>query len=257
MAMSRFICIISCLFLFGCVQQPKYYSSVQDIDLVKKYGITDAKVIYEGKEFESADIIPIERSYSDKELIIRKKGYQDYHLKLISDWTDEKWATENDVMINNYDVDVSAAYLFIPMGTITSIVTVIGIIYLPWGIANDVYNIVIGAPSTLIVNPWRKFYMEEKILLVPSEELKKTCSKKGYFISNAGCIKCETAGRFVAEEKERDRCPNRFNDSVYSYSCNYGGMVYTSAEECNKCPSRKYYFSTSGDGMCVSSPLSK
>ena len=239
MSMNKLVCIIFCSLLFGCAQQPKYYSSIQDIDLKKEYGIKNVDIIYEDKEVKSTDLISIKRSYSDKEVVIKKEGFKDYHLKLKSEWTDEKWATLNDVMINNYDVDESAAYLFIPVGTITCIVTVIGIIYLPWGIANDIYNIVIGAPSTLVINPWRKFEVEEKIILEPSDELRRTCDKKGYFISNSGCTKCDIPDKVVADDKETARCPSRFSDGVFSYSCTRQGMVKTSKEECDKCPNRR------------------
>ena len=240
--MNKLVCIIFCFLLFGCAQQPKYYSSIQNIDLKKEYGITNVDLIYEDKEVKSSDLISIERSYSDKEVVIKKEGFKDYHLKLKSDWTDEKWATLKDTMIRDYDSDESAARLFIPLGTMESIIAIpafgMGLLYLPWGIANDVYNIVIGAPSTLIINPWRKFEVEEKIILEPSDELRRTCNKKGYFISNSGCTKCDIPDKVVADDKETARCLSRFSDGVFSYSCTKQGMVKTSKEECNKCPNR-------------------
>ena len=90
-----------------------------------------------------------------------------------------------------------------------------GWLFLPWGVISDIYNIVIGAPSTPIINPWRKMVWEKNIILQPTRELEEKCHKnKNSFISNNGCIDCNRADREI---------------------------VYASPEECSRCPSRVYY----------------
>ena len=64
--------------------------------------------------------------------------------------------------------------------------------------------------------------------------------KKGYFISNSGCTKCDTLDMVVADDQEVARCPSRFSDGVFSYSCDTSRYVKTSIDECNKCPNRRY-----------------
>ena len=71
--MKNFHLFVYILFLIGCVQQPKYYASTQEINLDEKYGIKDAEAFYERNVFESSQTILIKRSYSNKEVIIKKR----------------------------------------------------------------------------------------------------------------------------------------------------------------------------------------
>ncbi len=210
----KYIFILLIFLLTGCLSHPKYYSRTQNLNIYKDSSISDARVLYKDKKYHSLNTIPIQRTYSDQEIIIEKEGYKDYHLKLTSQWTDEKWAHFDSIMGDGHDK--SAGYLFFPSHTALCILEIgIGWLFLPWGVASDIYNIVIGAPSTLIINPWRKMSWDKNIILEPTEALKEKCHKsENFFISNMGCIDC-----------------NRADIKT----------VYASPEECSRCKYRSYY----------------
>ena len=221
----RIIVILGLFLLVGCVNSPKYIDSTQKVSLCDIAPIGGIKAIYNGKEYHSCDIIPIEREFRDQQIIIQKQGFKDYSYKLVSEWTDEDWATEG-----------SAATLLLPLNTIEYLgqfITGIGMTFTGeyQGLAmimsgaivtipefvGDVYNIVIGLPSTAIINPWRKYkYQKEKVVLIAQEDQIKLChAQKNTFMTNIGCLECDYFVDMLSTKEECEYCKNRvwFSDS--------------------------------------------
>ena len=245
------------LFLLGCTARPEYYSHSQNIVLE---GITPHTTLYYQNnlipsESEKGTLIPkeesinldqneykISRSWDDQELIIKKVGFKDYHLKLDSSMTDEPWATA-EYATGGRHYFPSLGLLF-PMNTVKEVVSVpvyllmsilsaitispvslsmyltktgISLVNIPGAVVSDVYDI-ISVPGTAIVNPWTKFQYNPVVILEPTEALKRECSsQQNTFISNNGCVKC-------------------FDNRV---------ILYSSEEECNKCSNRRW-----NNGQC-------
>lgn len=238
------------LFLLGCSARPEYYSHSQNITLE---GITPhTSLYYQGEiipsESDKGNLLnkeknvnldqneyKISRSWKDQELIIKKVGFKDYHLKLDSVMTDEPWATaEYAAGGRHYFPSLG---LLVPVETIKEVVSVpaylfmsilsavtfspvslsmyltktgISLINIPGALISDVYDI-ISVPGTAIVNPWTKFQYNSVIILEPTEVLKKECySQQNTFISNNGCVKCsDNRVILYASEKECAKCYNR------------------------------------------------
>lgn len=247
--MKKFLSYAFCLMLCGCLQYPIYRSHTQEIYLPY---IPGAKVYYDGEE--QTDKVELFRSWFDKELVIKKEGFKDYHLKLESEWTDDAWA-ERQTCVGMCGggpgvKEISFPELIIPYNTVVSLPF---FIYLPWEIASDIWGI-ISIPVLPLWNPWRE-YKGDSIFednrdylalvtpaLEPTDELKESCNKKGYFISNFGCTKCNYGNKVVASKEESDKCSNRFYDSKkkLSYSC-FDTGERIDADSCGMCENRKMF----------------
>jgi len=234
--------------LSGCAIQPEYYLHSQNISLEGLPGYTD--VLYQDKKLkpqfgsmDDEDQTPnfnqqnfqLSRSWDNQELIIRKKGFYDYHLKLDSVLTSEPWATAE------YLTDERAYFpvlgLLVPTRTIKEVIsapsylvlsvfslltfspvdfteysikTGISLINIPKDVVLDLYNI-ISVPGTTLINPWTEFDYNHIIILEPTEQLKQLCAiQNGAFISNDGCLACtDTSIVLYATEEECAKCPNR------------------------------------------------
>ena len=240
------------LFLTGCVAQPEYYSHSQAISLE---GLsTNTEVLYQNERLISEkgklDIDPvdqpdeknveftsytIDRSWNNQELIIKKEGFKDYHLKLESALTSEPWATAESPTGGKHKfpligmlfpgktltqvastVTSLAGFVFsvIKISTIDAaeniVDTGVALIGLPKALALDIYDI-ISIPGTTIVNPWVKYQYNSVVVLEPTEQLKKSCAlQAGSFISNDGCLQCTNSSLILyASQEECAKCANR------------------------------------------------
>ena len=239
------VAVISGWLCVGCLLRPQYYESTDTIrlavgDVLVSRGISRTEnwdmslsrqnnwiipidpmqttVVVDGEQYSAIKPIPLKRSYSDKTVIIKKAGFKDYELNLTSQWTDEKWATAYGSGDQTQDVDTSSWGLFVPTHTLESVLLVpvlgIGILYLPGALLVDIYDLLIGGPSTVIMNPWRSYNIqEEQIILEPTNEYKTLCHKnKNSLITNRGCVDCDSAERMIASPEECARCSNRIMD---------------------------------------------
>lgn len=119
----------------------------------------------------------IPRSSSDKQISIVQNGVEVEKVQLIAELTDEKWAQGIMYEVSqNAGKKKSAAVLLLPTNTyygleeiITDIPRMNGdnamvlmaiIVCLPVSLATDIYNIVIGFPSTAVVNPWFEYSLQ-------------------------------------------------------------------------------------------------
>ena len=190
--------LVAIALIGGCIA-PAYYSREQDIALSIPEGATaelDGKLLEKrGNTVHTT----INRSWNDKEIIVRKEGYRDEKVELKSVKTKDKWA-------NVFGRKKSGLMLFVPIHTAFSaaaaaispgvaiglavdgidskntgeaiIAPIVGaelfasgLIILPFGMAMDLYNIVVGVPSTAIKNPWREYEYED--ILKDMEPLEK------------------------------------------------------------------------------------
>lgn len=162
----------------GCIT-PAYYSHQQDISLTIPEGAT-AEI--DGKPLEkngNTVHTTVNRSWQDKEIIVKKEGYKDEKVILDSVATNEKWANDGHdsgaTLLIPVHTMVSAgaavgAVVASPVTTVAGVATkqpevilaapavgVAGLLSLPFSLGVDLCNIFIGAPSTVIINPWRKY----------------------------------------------------------------------------------------------------
>jgi len=170
--------LVAVILIGGCIT-PAYYSHEQDISLTIPEGATAEM---DGKPLEKrGDTVhtTVDRSWRDKEIIVKKEGYKDEKVKLKSVATKDKWAGEGFGSGHS-----SASMLFVPVHTAISAGAVVaspvvavggavsnepevlamapaigaaGLLSLPFSIGMDLFNIFIGAPSTAIKNPWREY----------------------------------------------------------------------------------------------------
>ena len=170
--------------LCGCMHSPVYYSHTQEILLTIP---EDAHAEYEGnileKDGDNLVRLNVYRSWFDKEIIIKKEGYKDYHLKLDNVWTDEKWASKSYVQTDSEKT--SAFDLLIPRNTVTAICFLPLIIISPFTdmdsfetakfegqlLLSIPYNI-ISIPGLPLVNPWTKYEYNPNIVMEPLDEKK-------------------------------------------------------------------------------------
>ena len=225
--------------LSGCVITPVFHSHTQEIDLKPiQQQISGVSVYYDGQKQQ--DKLELYRSWFDKEIVLKKDGFLDYHLNLDATFTKDTW--QKAITIDGENIDIPAGWGFIFPTTGALILSGYVILVIPL-VATIPTDITLFAESliTAPVNPWKEYDIkpiQQKITLVPTEELKNSCQKRGYFISNSGCTKCSTIVKAIAADEELNRCSDRFSDPVFSYSCNDKGMIKTTPEECGKCPNR-------------------
>ena len=169
--------------LCGCVHSPVYYSHTQEITMTIP---KNAHAEYEGKilEADKNNIVRLNvyRSWFDKEVIIKKEGYKDYHLKLDSVWTDEKWAEKGGIQQDT--TKTSAFDLLIPRNTVTAIYFLPLTIISPFIELDTLetaefegklllsipYNI-ISIPGLPLINPWAKYVYDSNIVMEPLEKI--------------------------------------------------------------------------------------
>ena len=107
----------------------------------------------------------VKRERQDKIIKITRSGKPDTVFSLHHQITDEKWAeSQCDICYNN---EKSAAILLLPTNTYAVLVEAAGItplnwIFLPLSIPGDIYNLVIGLPSTAIINPWTNYQIHQQ-----------------------------------------------------------------------------------------------
>ena len=90
LARHLFSLTLAVILMGGCIT-PAYYSHEQEIELTVPRGATAE---LDGKPLEKkGDKVrtTVERSWRDKEIIVKKEGYQDATVKLDSVPTDDKW----------------------------------------------------------------------------------------------------------------------------------------------------------------------
>lgn len=138
------------------------------------YCVKNKKKCYSGGNLPK---IRVNRLKEDRELTLTRPGYKDLHFVLKRQLTDEKWAhgTAELFVIG----DMTAAVMLVPSntlltlyafgksigyipedaltGTATSSLALVG---LPAAMGVDVYNLLIGLPSTAVVNPWFNYRLE-------------------------------------------------------------------------------------------------
>ena len=165
--MKKIVVLLSFL-LSGCLF-PAYYGHDQEITFQVPPG---AQVEYVGAIIDTPNNyahFKVYRSWEDKEVVIKKKGYKDYHLKLSSSWSDEKWAKWEPLLAGAQDK--SGAWLMTPYNTFYILAHTFEeppvLLCLPVTLVLDVYNIVIGGPSTALLNPWKQYYYETNIKMEP------------------------------------------------------------------------------------------
>ena len=165
--MKKLILLLSFL-LSGCLF-PSYYSHNQRIQFQVPEG---SQAEYNGEQLNTSNNwvdLTVYRSWSDKNILIKKHGYQDYHLPLHSVWSDEKWAKWAPLMAKQEQK--SGAFLMTPYNTFFVFGHTLEeppiILCLPVALIVDVYNIVIGGPSTALINPWKKYEYDTNIQMTP------------------------------------------------------------------------------------------
>ena len=166
--MMKKIILLTSLFLSGCLY-PAYYSHEQQINLKIPDG---AQVEYDGQIIETNNNhahFSVFRSWFDKEVTIKKEGYQDYRLQLTSEWSDEKWADWQPLLAGSHQE--SGAFLTFPYNSFFILAHTFEnppvILCLPVSLVLDVYNIVIGGPSVVLLNPWKKYEYNSDIQMQP------------------------------------------------------------------------------------------
>ncbi len=162
----------------GCIT-PAYYSHQQDISITLPEGATAEM---DGKTLEKrGDTVhtTVDRSWRDKEIIVKKEGYKDEKIKLKSVVTNDKWAgsffgrgreSGRFLLIPAHTLISAGAFVggmgALGIGALTlnkeimeggAFVGTAGAIALPLGLTMDTYNIAVGIPSTAIINPWAEY----------------------------------------------------------------------------------------------------
>lgn len=202
--------------LMGCWTEAQYYQHEQNIDLSDLREKIPNADFHSDFEITNNNISLNRFSWFDKEVVIKKEGFEDYHLKLDNVWTDETWAKD-------YSVGGKQGTSEPVIGLLNPIYILdipIGIVMLPtYDNIKDWYEFTFAFPrnvvhffGTITLNPWTKYEVETKdLILTPTEELKKSChSKQMHFISNHGCLSCNSGVKKpISSEEECLRCSNR------------------------------------------------
>ncbi len=165
--MKKAILLLS--FLLGGCLFPAYYSHEQQISLQVPPG---SQVEYDGQIVKTNNNyarFTVFRSWFDKKVTIKKPGYQDYQLKLSSEWSDEPWASWQPLLAGSQRE--SGALLMIPYNTLFILVHTFEeppvILCLPFSLVLDLYNMFIGGPSAALLNPWKKYEFNSQIQMKP------------------------------------------------------------------------------------------
>ena len=165
--------LLSFLFLCGCFF-PQYHSHTQRIS----FTAPENEVIeVDGKMMKSKDgfiDLSISRLWFDRDIIIKRRGYKDYTLKLNSILSEEKWAKYSHW--GGYG-QISAAELFtfpntryIWQGGSGFGAFVGNILVTPVFLLEDAFNMVIGVPSAAIINPWTIYTYNPNVTMEPLDE---------------------------------------------------------------------------------------
>ena len=168
--------LLSFLFLCGCFF-PQYHSHTQRIS----FTAPENEVIeVDGKMMKSKDgfiDLSISRLWFDRDIIIKRRGYKDYTLKLNSVLSEEKWAKYSHW--GGYG-QISAAELFtfpntryIWQGGSSFDAFVGNILVTPVFLLEDAFNMVIGVPSAAIINPWTIYTYNPNVTMEPLDENEK------------------------------------------------------------------------------------
>ena len=165
-------------------------------------------------------VVRIPRAWGDTKLVVQKPGFEPYTIFLKKQKTDEKWAQYalDDIMDEH---SLSASYLptfpntwglilFKEKVDLPSAI-ISWVIYLPFNVVTDVYNLLIGWPLTPILNPWYNFaYDNQPHLLTPTRQLQQSChAQVRSLISNSGCNSCQNPNILYTTREECSRCPER------------------------------------------------
>ena len=160
--MKKFCIYILLSIILSSCTYPVFHGHIQKIylDMPK-----DVKVYLNGKE--QTNTIEVFRSWFDKELVIKKDGFNDYHLKLDSVWTDDVWA-KSDFLFDSSDKE-SVFFLLVPVHTALLLAAYIGdfnpkepkeiaagTALFPVAVGYDIRNI-ISVPILPIWNPWTEY----------------------------------------------------------------------------------------------------
>ncbi len=182
--MKKFLLMtLVCLSLSACMT-PQYHKSTQNLPVEMPARSTlPVKAWVNGEQVpvrvtrNGQFYIQLNRDFADKEILLRQ-GNMVQEIQLKSVWTKDKWAR-----FNNYtdSVDESAALLFTPANALsmggfflketfnpdsgrswygrigTFIAAPLAVIA---GVPLDIYNWIIGGPSTPFINPWREYRVE-------------------------------------------------------------------------------------------------
>lgn len=119
----------------------------------------------------------VKREYQNKTIKITKHGKANTIFNLYPQITNEKWASgKSEIGLTG---DTSAGMLLLPTNTYKVIsvcgeavrdvfkgvphsggITVSCLAFIPMAVGVDIYNVIIGLPSTAIINPWTNYRIE-------------------------------------------------------------------------------------------------
>ncbi len=227
--MKKFLAILFCFLLPGCVSMPRYHDKEQDISLKLPPNTCFSVEGYE----TTGDNIKVQRSFSSLKGKLSKAGFEDKEIEIKSHFTDDAWAKDTTELplsserawsllppgraLGGTVMGASVPLLIVGWGNgnrawllATPLFAVAGFVY---GLGLDIYNLVYGLPAVIIKNPWYEYDKEldfTKEILTPTTEFIKTChSKRGTFIGNNSCLPCLTKKEVISTEEECNRCSNR------------------------------------------------
>ena len=225
--MRKFLVVVACFFLSGCLTMPKYHDKAQMISfkLPEQTNLT-----IDGYELE-ANCVKVQRSFSALKGTLSKEGFEDKAIEIESQWTDDNWAAGENPVFGS-----KSAWTLLPPGRIIGF-TVAGamtpvtlaifknnpvwLLATPFamvagficGVGTDIYNLIYGIPSVWIENPWYEYDAEVDLtreILVPTPEFERQCHMRiNHFIGNHSCLPCLEKGAILATDAECGRCPNR------------------------------------------------
>lgn len=222
----------------ACVS-PRYYSYSQKMEVEKPmidgerhadghYGYPSIKINVpqaeggklkiSGKEIDVSSKF-VDRRFYNRSVVFEAEGFEPYKTELKSHVTAEEWGKPYSgwmLLVPFHTAIAISAPIPVLAQEMNPILAVpaglgVSIIALVPALAIDAYNIVIQAPSVLLVNPWFEYddLNMSDIALVPTEKLRQGCNKKGSFISNMGCVECGDKRSLIATEDECLKCSSR------------------------------------------------
>jgi len=120
----------------------------------------------------------IKREYKNKTIKVTRTGKPDKTINLYYQITDEKWASGKAEISRK--ADTTAAILLLPTNTYETLsicgqafgnvfkgdphtggIVISCLAFIPMAIGVDIYNVVIGLPSTVIINPWTNYQIQQ------------------------------------------------------------------------------------------------